>query len=115
MMSNNLRLSTIMVGLILIIITTTILKKGRIPVKYSLIWFLSGIIIVLVGLMPSLVGAISSLLGFVTISNMITGVFIFILLLITMSLTIIASGQKKKITLLIQEVSSLKEKLNRTK
>ena len=36
---------------------------------------------------------------------------ICILLFLTMSLTIITAGQKRKITLLIQEISILKEKV----
>ncbi len=108
-MSNDLRLAVVIVGIVLVLITVMILKKGRMPVKYSLIWLFSGIVIMLVGLVPRFWEGISKSLGFLTISNMIIGVFIFILLLITMSLTIIVSGQKKKITLLIQEISLLKE------
>ena len=109
-MSSNLRFFVTIVGVALVLITAIILKKGRVPVKYSLIWFFSGAVIVLVGLVPGFLENISKSLGFLTISNMIIGVFIIILLLITMSLTIIVSGQKKKITLLIQEISILKEK-----
>lgn len=111
-MSINLRIGMIIVGLLLLYITVIILKKGRMPVKYSLIWVLSSIVILLIGIIPSLFGVFAKLLGFFTISNMITGIFIFILLLITMSLTIIVSGQKKKITLLIQEISILKGKID---
>ena len=50
-------------------------------------------------------------LGFQTISNLVVGVFIVILFFITISLTVIVSAQKRKITLLIQEVSILKEKI----
>lgn len=108
-MPSNLRISIIIVGFVLLFITSFILKKGRIPVKYSLIWFFAGIIILLVGLVPDFLWSISKVLGFMTVSNMIIGAFILILLLITMSLTIIVSGQKTKITLLIQEISMLKE------
>jgi hypothetical protein len=43
---------------------------------------------------------------------MVTGVLFVILLFITISLTVIVSGQKKKITLLVQEVSILKNRVN---
>ena len=46
-------------------------------------------------------------------SNLIIGIFIFILLMITISLTVITSGQKRKTTLLIQEVSMLKTKMEK--
>ena len=43
---------------------------------------------------------------------MVTGVLFVILLFITISLTVIVSGQKKKITLLVQEVSILKNRVS---
>ena len=42
---------------------------------------------------------------------MVIGVFIVILIFITMSLTVIVSTQKNKINLLIQEVSMLKQEI----
>ena len=109
-MSYTLRLGLIIVGLLIFIITLSLLKKDRIPVKYSLVWLFSGLIILFLALIPNLFGFFSKVLGFATIANMVVGIFVFILLMITISLTVIVSGQKKKITLLIQEVSMLKEK-----
>ena len=108
-----LRLGIIVVAIILLLIILVILRKGRMPVKYSLIWILSSLIIFLLGLVPELFSLISHLIGFITISNMITGVFIFILLMICVLLTVMISGQKKKATLLIQEISMLKERINK--
>lgn len=62
---------------------------------------------------PFTIEFVANMLGFTTLSNLITAMIIAILLFLTMSLTIITSGQKKKITLLIQEVSILKEKINK--
>lgn len=109
-MSYTLRLGLIIVGLLIFIITLSLLKKDRIPVKYSLVWLFSGLIILFLALIPNLFGFFSKVLGFAIIANMVVGIFVFILLMITISLTVIVSGQKKKITLLIQEVSMLKGK-----
>ena len=108
-----LRLGIIVAAIILLLIILVILRKGRMPVKYSLMWILSSLIIFLLGLVPELFSLISHLIGFITISNMITGVFIFILLMICVLLTVMISGQKKKTTLLIQEISMLKERINK--
>ena len=112
-MSGSLRLYVIIVGIVLFIITAGILKKGRIPVKYSFVWFLASIIIIFIGLIPGVLSFFSNALGFEAPANMIIGVFIFTLLLITMALTIIVSGQKKKTTLLIQEISILEERVEK--
>lgn len=111
-MNISLRLGLIIVSLILLLIVLSSLKKETIPVKYALIWILSSFIILLIGIFPQIFMWTSNFLGFVTMSNMVIGMFIFILLIINMSLTIIVSGQKKKIALLIQEVSMLKEQMN---
>lgn len=114
-MSFSLRLGLIIVSLLLLIVVITILKKGRMPVKYSLFWLLSAIIILLIGIIPDLFGAIAGIFGFNTMSNLVIGMFIFILLMITIFLTVIVSGQKKKNTLLIQEISMLKDQIKNGK
>lgn len=111
-MSMNLRIGIMLVAIFLIIVTLIILKKEKIPVKYSLIWLFSGIIILLVAFTPEIFIFVANSIGFKTMSNLIIGMFIVLLLMITMSLTMIVSDQKRKITLLIQEVSILKENIN---
>lgn len=113
MMSFKLRISLIIFSVILAIITTVVLRKGRIPIKYSLLWYFSSLIIFMVAVFPFTLEQVANMLGFKTISNLIIGIIIGILLFLTMSLTIISSGQKKKITLLIQEVSTLKNKIQK--
>ncbi len=116
-MSLSLTITLIAVSLFLIILTTHILKKGRIPEKYSLLWYFFALLILLVAVFPNLFGFISTKLGFQAMSNLIIGVLIAILLLLTMALTVMIAGQKKKTTLLIQELSILKQevKLNERK
>ena len=114
-MSITLRIYLIIFSLFLILLTFFVLRKGRIPEKYSLIWFFIAFIILLVGIVPNFVDLISELLGFEIMANMITAIILLLMTFITMSLTIIVSGQKKKITLLIQEVSLLKKELREKK
>lgn len=114
-MSISLRLGLIIVSLLLLIVVITILKKGRIPVKYSLFWIFSVIVILLIGIIPDLFGIVANIFGFNTMSNLVIGMFIFLLLMITIFLTVIVSGQKKKTTLLIQEISILKDKIKNDK
>lgn len=109
-MSSTLRFWVLIVSLLITVIVVQILRKGRVPVKYSLLWFLSAAIIFFVAVFPGVLDFVANIMGFETISNMVIGIILVILLFITMSLTIIVSGQKEKIRLLIQEVSILKEK-----
>ena len=109
-MSISLRLGLVIVSLVLLIVVLMQLRKRRIPVKYSLVWILSSFIILLIAIVPQLFVMIAKYLGFVTMSNLVIAMFIFILLMISVTLTVIVSGQRKKITLLIQEVSMLKSR-----
>lgn len=114
-MSLVLRGSLLVFSLVLIIVTIVVVKKGMMPIKYSLLWFFSALIILLVALFPILVESIANFIGFITISNLIIGILITLLLFLTMSLTIISAGQQNKITLLIQEVSLLKQEVEKRK
>ena len=69
-------------------------------------------LLIVLSIWPNILVSLANLIGFQTISNMVTGVLFVILLFITISLTVIVSGQKKKITLLVQEISILKNRVN---
>lgn len=111
-MSFNLVLLSIIFSILMIIIIMSIVKRGRITIKYSLVWFFAIFIILLAALIPNFMSAISKILGFQTMSNMLICVLIAILIFICISLTIIVSSQRKKITLLIQEFSILKSRVD---
>lgn len=110
-MSKSLIITLIVTSLSLIFLTTYVLKKGRIPEKYSLLWYAFALIILFVGIFPNIFTYISKLLGFEVMSNFIIAIIIGSLLLLTMALTIMMAGQKKKTTMLIQEISILKQKI----
>ena len=107
----NLTIALISFSVILFIVTTIILKKGRMPEKYSLLWYFISLVIFVVAVFPNTFSFITSKIGFQTMSNMIIGIILVLLTFLTMALTIIISGQKKKATLLIQEISILKHKV----
>lgn len=114
-MSESLMITLIVVSIGLFAIITYVLKKGRIPEKYSLLWYFFAIIILLTSLFPKLFSWISSILGFEVMSNLIIAIIIGVLLLITMALTVMIAGQNKKTTLLIQELSILKSDVDKIK
>ena len=83
------------------------------PVKYALVWIFSAVVMILCACFPQIIGFITRLLGFELISNVILSIFLGLLICITISLTVIVSGQAKKIDLLVQEVSLLKQKVEK--
>lgn len=109
----NLRLGVLIIAIILAVVVIRILHKGRIPVKYSLLWVLGVLILLFLAIFPNALIKIANLVGFQTVSNMVIGVLLVILFFITMSLTVIVSAQKRKITLLVQEISLLKSEIKK--
>ncbi|WP_455682828.1 DUF2304 domain-containing protein [Thomasclavelia sp.] len=112
-MSDSLVRGLLIVGIFLIVVVTVILRKGRIPMKFALVWYIPSISIVLLALVPSLFVYIAEIFGFQTISNLIAGFLFLVLFLIIIALTVIIAGQTTKINLLIQEVSMLKKRVDK--
>ena len=111
-MDSNLKIVLVAVSLIMFYVTLKAVRNDKLPIRYSLVWLLSGLILLFVAVFTNTFSYISSLIGIQVSSNLVVGIFIVLLLLITMMLTKVVSEQNKKITLLIEEVSLLKEKKN---
>ena len=110
-MDNNLRILLVIFAIFLISIILNLVSKNKIPIKYSLFWMIAAIIILLVGAVPNFINIFTKLIGFKTTANLVVGIILGILLCITLLLTIIVSDQKRRIKLLVQEVSMIKAKL----
>ena len=109
-MSSHLKITLIIVGILLFLTVLVLISKKKLPIKYSLFWFFTSIIIILVGAVPNFIGIFTKMIGFETTASLIIGIIVGVLLLITLLLTVIIAEQKRKITLLIQEVSILNKK-----
>ena len=114
-MSLELIIALILFAIILCAITTFLLKKNLIPAKYSLLWYFISIVIFLVAVLSKSLEFFANAIGFQTLSNMVIGIILTLLIFLTMSLTIIVSSQHRRITLLVQELSLLKKEVNANK
>ncbi|MBS6373901.1 MAG: DUF2304 domain-containing protein [Erysipelotrichaceae bacterium] len=110
-MSVSLTIWLLVLSLLILFLVIYLLRKGRIPVKFSLVWFLVILILFAIALAPGILVLIQKLLGFKAMSNMIIGILFVILFLICITLTVMISGQKTKTTLLIQEISILENRV----
>ena len=110
-MSNSLTIGLLIVGISLLVIVTAILRKGRIPMKFALVWFVPSLAIIVLALFPGIFEVFASIFGFKTISNLVVGFLFVVLFLIIIALTVIIAGQTTKINLLIQEISILKKRI----
>lgn len=111
-MSVVLRVSILVGILIYVLAIFTLLKKKRLNLKYSLLWFLSAVVLLIMLIFPNAVTKVSRLLGVESPVNAVFLIIIFLMLLLLMSLTSIVSTQHEQIKKLVQEIAILKKKEN---
>lgn len=107
-MSIKLRIALLIFSIIWFFIILYAIRKNKLPIKYSLIWFIAIFVLLLISIVPFILEYFAHLFGFITMSNLVIGIMITLLLGITLILTMIIFHQKKQITMLIQEVSIIK-------
>jgi hypothetical protein len=108
-MTTNLKIISILFILLIIFIITFFVKRNRIIIKYSIVWYSCCLLLILFTLFPNLLSWFTHLFGIEVASNFIFALLIGFLFIISISLTIIVSQQKEQIRKLVQEVSLLKE------
>lgn len=109
-MSLSLKAISILFCLFVIVFILVLLRKNRINIKYSIILLTLFSLLLISVIIPGFIENIAHILGFQVVSNMVFSLIIGLLVLINIILTMIVSNYDKKIRLLIQEVSLLKEK-----
>lgn len=112
-MSTDLRIFLIVVTLIYYAAIVKSIRKNKLQISFAIFWITSGVVLLIMALFPQLCINISNFLGFETTSNMIFCITIFIAFYLIFMLTIRLSEENKKKVLLIQELSILKEKLEK--
>ncbi len=112
-MSINLRVLLMCIGFLLTVFILMLVSKNKLPIKYSLFWLVCTLTIFLVGAVPGFIAIFTRLAGFETTASLVIGIIVGMLLIITLLLTIIISDQKRRITLLMQEVSLLKQDIKK--
>ncbi len=109
-MSLELKISSIIFLLLVVVIILSLVRKNNISIKYSFVWLVPCFILFVFTLVPGALKFVTNLLGFQTASNMILAILVGFLMIIAIALTVIVSRQNEKIRLLMQEVSILKKK-----
>ena len=111
-MQLKLKIVLIIIVLIYILFILKAVKRKNMRIGYLAFWSITGGILIIALLIPNLVENISNLLGFGIPINMIFSIAIFIILYLIFNLTILISKEQKKNTLLIQEISILKKRID---
>ena len=106
-MKLEIKLLAIAFILVLMFFITHFVKKNKMSIKYSIVWYLSLIILAIFTIFPNILGWATNLIGIEVSSNFIFAFMLGVLFIICISLTIIVSNDQERIRVLIQEVSIL--------
>ena len=90
----------------------SLLKKNRVALRYTLLWIISGIVLLIIATFPNLVTMLAFTIGIIEPVNAIYLIVLACVIMILISITSIVSGQNQKIKSLIQIVALLDKKVN---
>lgn len=110
-MSLALQIVLLVLVFIFLLAIIHLLRKGKLSLKYSLIWIFSSIILLIMIIFPQLSIQVSKWIGVEVPSNfifMLEGIFVLVILI---SLTLIVSNQTSRLTRLTQAVAILERRI----
>ena len=110
-MSTTLKIALIFITIIYMFLILKSIRQKKINVSFSIFWLLTGVVLIIFVLIPNIIEWISKKLGFAAPSNMIFCITIFMAFYMIFNLTVAISKENKKNTLLVQEISLLKKKV----
>lgn len=112
-MSISLKVALIIIMLIYLFCIAKSVKRKNMRIGYLIFWSIIGVLLIIALIVPNLVDNVSKFIGFEIPINMLFSGAIFIILYLIFHLMTLISKDEKKITLLIQEISMLKQKVEK--
>lgn len=112
-MQLSLRIALIIITVLYIFVVLRAIKNKKLQISFSVFWIITGLILIVAIAIPNSIENISKMLGFEVSVNMIFCIAIFLSFYLIFNLNILISKENRKNTLLVQEISILKKKVER--
>ena len=106
-----LRISLLIAIFVYLVLIIVLLRKKSLNLKYSLLWMFMAVVLLLMVAFPKAIEFLADVIGVASYINAIFMAFIFIILLLVVSLTSIVSKQHREIKTLIQNVALLQKRV----
>ncbi len=113
MLTDRLRIVFAVALLLYFFVLFRMLKKGKLELKYSLLWLLTGVVLSVLDAFPALLDSMCDVIG---VASAVNGLFVALIgwaFLLLLSLTAIASRQKERIKELAQNEALLEERIRK--
>ena len=111
MITARLQWFALAMGIVFLGMMIELIRKNRVELKYALLWFFTGVVMLLLAAFPGLLDWVSGLIG---VYNPVNALFAIILccgLALMISFSVIMSGNKKAAVRLTQEISLLEKRV----
>lgn len=111
MITGTLRIFLLVAILVYFMLLVLLMRKGRMSIKYSLVWVFAGLVMLILIVWPEILYKFSMLVGISMPVNALYSFIFFCMLIILVSLTAIASGMNEKIKKLTQTQAIIEQRL----
>ncbi len=111
MMTDLFRIILLIGVLLFIVLIIWLMRRGKLSLKYSLIWFLTGLVLLVCAIFPQLVRSVTELIGIYSEANAVFFIGVCFLLLIILFLTSVASGLSDRVRRLVQTQAMLEKRI----
>lgn len=111
MLTASLKTAILFAIAIYFIILIVLLRQKKLALRYTLLWMLSGLLMLVVTIFPQILESITHLLGIQLLSNALFAILFFCILMILISLTSIISKQNESIKQLVQHAALLEKRV----
>lgn len=110
MLPTQLRVTLILAIVVFFVIVLWLLKNKRLALKYTLLWLVTGVAMLILAIFPEILMDIAKLLGIQTVMNTLYVLALAFILMLIMMLTSIVSSQTDRIRRLAQSQALLEER-----
>lgn len=111
MLPRELRVNLLVALTVFLIVILSLLKKRRLALKYTLLWLLTVVVMLILVLFPDILLRVAPILGIQSVMNALYFFLIGFILIILMSLTSIVSVQKERIRKLAEGNALLEQRM----
>ena len=110
-MSTSLRIFALVLITIYFVVIIRLLKKKKFALKYSLLWFLAGLLMLIVVIWPNVLVWGAKLLGIEVASNGLFAMCILLEIMIMISITSVISDFANRMTSMIQNMALMENRI----
>lgn len=113
MITPKMQIVAIIAVILFFVMLIWLLRKNRMELRYALLWFFCGMIMLALSIFPELLDRFARLVGIYSSVNALFAVALFFALMLILSLTSIVSREKQEIVRLIQELAVLENRVEK--